>query len=132
MSGGLCNQTVFSFTRTRQREDRRGEREKGRGPGAGRKGGAGMAGTVRAGSARSGQNSGSEGGERELGVLVLFFLMGKDPWSLTSFSGLLACVHGIAARARGKNLGGGRISQGSGGRGLRSRLVREIFWEMIL
>jgi len=70
-----------------------------------------MAGTVRAGSAGPGaeQNSGSEGGERELGVLVLFFLTGEDPWSLTSFPGLLVCVldarngtHTDQARSRGK------------------------------
>jgi hypothetical protein len=70
-----------------------------------------MAGTVRAGSAGPGaeQNSGSEGGERELGVLVLFFLTGEDPWSLTSFPGLLVCVldarngtHTDTARSRGK------------------------------
>ena len=72
MSGGLAVQSnCLFFTRTREKKDRREGRENGRGRGRhGR-----QPGTVRAGSARSGQNSGSEGGERELGVVVLYFLM---------------------------------------------------------
>lgn len=59
MSGGLAVQSnCLFFTRTREKEDRREEREKGGVEQEEREGGTGLAGTVRAGSARSGQNSG--------------------------------------------------------------------------
>lgn len=73
MSGGLAVQSnCLFFTRTREKEDRREEREKG-----------GESRRDRVGRHSKGWLSWERtkqwqmGGERELGVLVLFFLMRK-------------------------------------------------------